>query len=608
MRSKRIAMVLLSALFLFGGCSGAPGGGQGNSGGDKENQDDIGMTIQEALANKDFVGPDNVSAVDKNIFVGIKSNTKVFDAEEQIEYYVMVYTPLEEEMTIQISTVNSFLNTEETSSHLLKTGMEQQTIAGKIKGSGLGINHFNVKIKDSSGEVIMDQSKDIAVMNVADAPSDDTFLWGVQPFVIRSIEYNESLNGAHCFTGLTPEETYDRVFEYVDKTGANLIRDGMVWTSNQPSQVVDNYSLMTRFSEDAKAKGYLIDWHLGGTPDWAVEDRFQNADVKWNKPPRLDAWADYVEKVAELFAGEEHIIFEIINECNWPDFFYGTAAEYTAILDKSVEILKGANAESTVINGGMVMPQANNFVTEESENFRFEEDPVYYAKYAELINAGKMPYVAYHSHANFRTFIEKDAVNMMYYLQDAGIDQTKLFLNESGMFNADGMAQADDVMKKALWTKCNDHQGFVLFNFRDIEGGVLSPPGWGIITQDGQPKASYVAYTNAIEKLSGYTNKHTYANTLYNAYLMENGKNDILVLFKDKSVPELNVTLPDGAGCTAYDMFGNIIEDGYAKLGDYPVYIVFDGKVDAEEIQVPISAIYKKLLSEYDRIDNFPEE
>lgn len=600
---KKIVALLLGSLLLFTGCASA-GGGNTTGGGNKENQDDIGMTIQEAMANKDFVGPDNVSPIDKNIYIGIQSRTKVFDAEEEVGYYVMVLGELEEDLDLTIGLESDFTGKKSENTHALKAGREQQTIAGKISGESLGILRFHVTAKNGAGETVMDQSKDVAVMQTADKPSEDAFYWGVQPFTIRSLEYNEEANGPHCFEGLTPEETYERTFEYIDMTGANLIRDGMVWTSNQPSQSVFNFALMDRLIADAKEKGYVLDWHLGGTPDWAVTERFKGESVKWNKPPTLDAWQSYVDRVASLYAEQEHVIIEIINECNWPDFFYGTAQEYIDILDASYETF--ADTGLTVINGGMVMPQANNYVTEESEKFTFAEDGKYYQKYGELYKSGKLPYVAYHSHANFQTFIEKDSVNMMYYLQDAGIPQEALFLNESGMFNADGALQADDVIKKALWTKCNDHKGFVLFNFRDIEGGVLSPPGWGIITQDGQPKESYPAYTYAIAALSGYRNKHVYANTLYNAYLMDNGTNNILVLFKDKSVPEAEVSLPDGY--KAYDMFGNEIAGKIDKIGNNPVYVVFDGQADPSDIGLTIPQGYKINLSEYGRIDNFPDQ
>ena len=496
---KKIVALLLGSLLLFTGCASA-GGGNTTGGGNKENQDDIGMTIQEAMANKDFVGPDNVSPIDKNIYIGIQSQTKVFDAEEEVGYYVMVLGELEEDLDLTIGLESDFTGKKSENTHALKAGREQQTIAGKISGESLGILRFHVTAKNGAGETVMDQSKDVAV--------------------------------------------------------------------------------------------------------WAVTERFKGESVKWNKPPTLDAWQSYVDRVASLYAEQEHVIIEIINECNWPDFFYGTAQEYIDILDASYETF--ADTGLTVINGGMVMPQANNYVTEESEKFTFAEDGKYYQKYGELYKSGKLPYVAYHSHANFQTFIEKDSVNMMYYLQDAGIPQEALFLNESGMFNADGALQADDVIKKALWTKCNDHKGFVLFNFRDIEGGVLSPPGWGIITQDGQPKESYPAYTYAIAALSGYRNKHVYANTLYNAYLMDNGTNNILVLFKDKSVPEAEVSLPDGY--KAYDMFGNEIAGKIDKIGDNPVYVVFDGQVDPSDIGLTIPQGYKINLSEYGRIDNFPDQ
>lgn len=574
---------------------------------ENKNEEDIGMTIQEAITNKDFIGPDNVSAIKKNIFIGIKSSTKVFSTDEDIIYYIATSSELKEEMQVSITLKSEFFSYTKTQNHTLFVTKKKQSVLGKIKCAAKGIIQFNVCIKDSKANIVLDAAKNIAVMDKAEKISDDNFMWGVQPFAIRSLEYNEGTNGDHCFLGKTPDETYDIVLDYISMTGANVIRDGTVWTSNNPSGGIYNFSLMSKFAKDVTDRGYQLNWHLGGTPDWAVADRFKNDPVKWNKPPTLTAWESYVSKVAELYGDNENIIMEIINECNWPDFFFGTAAEYISILNKSMEVLKNKNPKQTVINGGMVMPQANNFTNEASEKFEFKEDPLYYAEYAKQINSGKMPYVAYHSHQYFKAFVEKDAVNLMYYLKDNGMDYTQSFLNESGMFNADGLKQADDIIKKALWSKCNDTEGFVLFNFRDIEGGILSPPGWGIITRDGQPKESYVAYTNAIQKLSGYTSKKIYANTLYNAYLMEKSDKNTLVLFRESSVPDCKITLPQGVKYTAFDMFGNKITENTETLGKFPIYLEFENAVDANAISLNLPSGYKKFVTDYDRINNFPD-
>lgn len=542
------------------------------------NSNNIQIISKEDAVNKaDFILGDkkNVQAT-----FGLIKNIRIYEPNEDIWVYYYIKN-IDKNATVEITFKNKVFKVNEVKTFTIQKGKETDPILDKFKATKNGIYSLSFKVIDETGSEIFSEQKNIGIMPKAKKVAGEGFYFGVQPFLIRVIEWA----GVTAFDNMDAEQTYNVTWDYIDYIGANLVRDGNVWASMQASEGDVKFTDNDRLVKDCKDRGVILDWHMGGTPAFALATKYQDSTTAWDKPPELSIWLDYLKKVGEHYKSDNKtIIYEIINEPNW-EFFRGTPQEYTTILEESAKLLKNINKENIVIPGGMVMPRGD------------KDDAVYYAKYNELLKSKLIDMVSYHSHADFSGYMN-DAKAFKNFTQTAGIDSSVAFLNESGI-ETDGIAQAEEVLKKALWARGNNQKGFVMFSFRGFDGGgVNASPSWGSISKINEPKELYIAYGNMIGQLDGATTIKPIYNDKYYGFLYEKENKSILVAYKESTMKDIPISIDKKTPYKAYDILGNQITDGSELIiSNSPVYYVFDGKIAESDLVFGIPSFYKNYVN-----------
>ena len=541
--------------------------------------EDYGFTAETIKEEYDFKSSSG------NIYFRIVDELRVYEPDAEIKYLLYADETMDDKVDVEVRFSNTKFKVDEVKNHSIEGKGTAVARAGSFSASLNGVYEIKLTVKNAgSGAIIYTAKKNVGVMPKAEKVADGDFYFGVQTYYQHLLDFRSTM-----FDGKTVDESYDLTWDYVDYIGANLIRDGSTWASQQlTADSSVNFTNNDRIAKDAEERGVTFNWFLGGQPDWAVQDKFADAPIKWNKAPKPELWEAYIEAIAEHYKDSDNIIFEVYNECNWFDFLEAAPEEYLSMLDVVIDKVHAQNPDARITPGGMVTP--NGSYTSDVES------ATYYKHYKELLDAGDIVMVPYHNHWGFQQFTNEVVVFRDNLLEN-GIDKKYAFLNECGLESA-GPEQGYEVLKKALWAYGNNHSGFVMFAFRATPGaGATSLPSWGSITELNEPKELYISYGNFIRQMNGAKLVKAYANYVYNAYLFEKDGKDFLVHFKGDSAPDAAIDFGDNA-YTAYDYLGNELSDKTATasattIGKEPVYIQFDGKVDPDDITLDINFIWQ---------------
>lgn len=172
--------------------------------------------------------------------------------------------------------------------------------------------------------------------------------------------------------------------------GINLVREDSVgWGAMQSEAYGDvNFSVQDYLVSKVNERGMKYNWLLGfNAGKWSAADKYKenyDGSIGWTYPPNEDIWSDFAGKVAEHYAANTDILWEIWNEPNWY-FFAGTPEEYFSLLENTATIIKGKNPSAYVYSGGLA-------VAEKESNLAF------YQKTAELMNKNLLNNFGYHNH------------------------------------------------------------------------------------------------------------------------------------------------------------------------------------------------------------------
>lgn len=534
----------------------------------------VGLTKDIITKKYDFKAKDN------NIYFKILSDLRVYEPGAPIDYVIYVDESETFAYTVEVSFSNKKFGVDDKKTHIIDAGDGAKARKETFIGTKNGIYEFKFSVNNDVGTSVYSGRKNIGIMPKAKKVASSDFYFGVQTYYQHLLDW-----GSTGFDNMSVKESYDLTWDYVDYMGANLVRDGSTWSTQQLTQSsAVNFANNDKIAKDAKDRGVVFNWFLGGQPDWAVDPTFANADKKWNKPPKPELWDAYISEVANHYKDDDNIIFEVVNECNWFDFLEATPERYLQMLDTVVEKVKAVNPDARITPGGMVTPNGSYTEKVESET--------YYKRFGELLKEDKIMMVPYHNHWAFQQFInEMKPVRDKFLAND--IDKKFGFLNESGL-ESSGPEQGYEVLKKALWTYGNNHSGFVMFAFRATPGaGATSLPSWGSITERNEPKELYIAYANFISKMDGAKLVKVYANDIYNAYLYEKDNKHFLVHFRGDSAPDAAIDLGT-ENYTVTDYLGNSeVKETALKLGVKPVYVQFDQKINPDDISLKVNIVWE---------------
>ena len=380
------------------------------------------------------------------------------------------------------------------------------------------------------------------------------FLYGIQPYLMRAKTWTDN----DLVPGKNADETINAILDSAEYLGVNCVREDFVgWGSMQSGEgaplVFDVQDSLVNAVTD---RGMKYNWILGcNAGEWSINKNYKdsfNPDTLWTYAPDEMLWESFVENLAEHYADNTDILWEIWNEPNW-EFFTGTQEEYFTLLENTARIIKEKNPSAYVYSGGLAVAER-------------ESNSPYYKKSAELIKLGLLDNFGYHNH----DFPDKfhDNMSQMYALaKSQGIEKGGIN-SESGIVGTD----AAFIARKALYTRSKGADGFVSFSFRKNPEPESDINDFAFFDEYLQPSEAVLAYSTVIRFLGQARfegNVTDSANCVTDSYSTENGKLTVYYSFGKKSrvkAPE-NIT-------EAYDVFGNSIKVGkYIKVTQNPIYI-----------------------------------
>lgn len=384
----------------------------------------------------------------------------------------------------------------------------------------------------------------------------DSFYYGIQPYITRAYIWGEGFR----LPDYTAAESVDKILDVAQYLGVNLIREDSVgWSAmqNEPYGGV-NFSVQDYLVGKINERGMKYNWLLGfNAGKWSAADKYkENYDesIGWTYPPNEELWADFVKKVAEHYADNTDILWEIWNEPN-RFFFAGTAEEYFLLLENTAEILKAENPSAYVYSGGLAVAEK-------------ETNLPYYQKSAELIDRNLLDNYGYHNHDGLDNYY--DYMNQMLNLtKTAGLDSG--INSESGFWGAD----ASTIAFKALYTRSTGARGFVSFSFRKTVTPENDINDYAFFNEYLQPNEAVISYATVIRFLghAEFVKNISNEKDLVIDEYSENGKRiEVYYSLGDTT----KISAPDG-NYTAYDMYGNPFElKRKMKVSNSPIYIVYN--------------------------------
>ena len=411
---------------------------------------------------------------------------------------------------------------------------------------------FTIKIKQSGEK---EQSFTVGVLPENEQASDD-FYYGIQPYITRAYTWGDGF----CVPGYNAEESVDKILDAAEYLGVNLVREDSVgWGAMQSEPYGDmNYSVQDYLVNQVNGRGMKYNWLLGyNAGEWSTAEKYKknyDESISWTYPPDINLWNDFTNKVADHYADNNDILWEIWNEPNL-HFFAGTAEEYFELLENTAETLKSKNKSVFVYSGGLATAEK-------------ETNSQYFKKSAELISKGLLDTFGYHNHDGLDNYFDY-MFQMSEHTKKAGLTDGG-FNSESGV----GGADASTIACKALYTRSTGANGFVSFAFRKTVTPENDINDFAFFNEYLQPSEPVISYATAIRFLGNaelVKNISNEKDLVIDEYSKNGKKIEVYYSLGEKR----KIASPDGE-YEAYDMYGNPVEIGARiTVSNSPIYIIY---------------------------------
>lgn len=401
------------------------------------------------------------------------------------------------------------------------------------------------------------------------------FYFGVQPYICRAYTWGTD----YAVGGQTSSESETSILNTIEWLGCNLIReDGTVWETMQPTETSDiNFTWMDKLVKAAEEKGIILNWLLQSTPKWAVKEEYlslTDENMYWSVCPEEEKWDAYVTALAERYANNENIFWEIWNEPDW-EFFTGKPEDYLFLLERTAKIFRAVNPDVLLYPGGLT-------VVNDPSDYRYKDSRPYFAGFRKLLDKKLIDTFSIHIHGQFNDGYFFNTLNeMTRQAEEAGLSMEGIYNTEAGLYETNEQSQAEHLMAKILYTRGHDYKMYVQYSFRAFP--VSPEDGWAIFDSYLQPKKAAIAYAVLIGKLGQCRKVCTVSdNRALYADIYSDGEQSVVTVFSD-GISSGTLKLPEGKTFSAYDMYGNPIEvGGSVKASLAPVYLVFDGELTSD--------------------------
>lgn len=411
---------------------------------------------------------------------------------------------------------------------------------------------FTIKIKQFGKD---EHSFTVGVLPENEQASDD-FYYGIQPYITRAYTWGEGFQ----LPNYTAEESVNKILDTAEYLGVNLVREDSVgWGAMQSEPYGNmNYSVQDYLVGKVNDRNMKYNWLLGyNAGEWSTAEKYKknyDESISWTYPPDSELWGDFVNNVADHYADNTDILWEIWNEPNL-HFFAGTSEEYFELLENTAKTLKSKNKSAFVYSGGLATAEKDT-------------NSEYYQKSAELINKGLLDSFGYHNHDGLDNYY--DYMNQMLTLtKSAGLSKGG-FNSESGV----GGADASTIACKALYTRSTGANGFVSFAFRKTVTPENDINDFAFFNEYMQPTEAVITYATVIRFLGDadfVKNISNEKDIVIDEYTKNGNKIEVYYSLGEKT----KITAPEG-NYKAYDMYGNEIQIGRKlTVSNSPIYIIY---------------------------------
>ncbi|MDD4774763.1 MAG: hypothetical protein PHZ09_14370 [Eubacteriales bacterium] len=353
----------------------------------------------------------------------------------------------------------------------------------------------------------------------------DAFYFGVQPYVMRAYTWG----GGYNVDGQTMEQSETSILNTVEWLGCNIIREDGVWAAMQSAENAEmNFGWMDRIIQKTQERGIVLNWLLGTAPEWAIKEEYRHLtdpSMVWSVCPVEDKWDAYVTALADRYADNGNILWEIWNEPDW-EFFTGMPEDYLDLLERTARIFRSRNPGVLLYPGGLT-------VANDPNDYRYKDSRPYFAGFKRLLDEGLIDTYSIHIHGLFDDYYFFDTLNeMTKQIEAAGLDMSGIYNTEAGLYETDQDLHARHLMAKILYTRGHDYKMYVQYSFRAFPAD--GEDGWAMFDTYLQPKRAAIAYAALIGKLGQSEKTGTISDdrSLY-ADIYYDGSQSVVTVFND---------------------------------------------------------------------------
>ena len=566
-------IALLFAAGLFASCS--RGGGdtptsQSGSDGNSDRNTDMTQTVAVDAELKD--GKYKNVIYNKNgirITFGAVGGQNLFEPDSEIGFFAQITGESLDNTDAKVTFTSTYLRVNrELPFRLEQSNGKTHTYSGAFSAELNGVYTLTLVLE---GDIRLSFRVGVVPKNKT---ASDSFYFGVQPYISRAYTWGSG----HSVGGQGVDESERSIFNTVEWLGCNVIReDGTVWETMQPTEESElNFTWMDRLVKAAGSRGIKLNWLLQSTPKWAAKQEYlsmTDENMYWSVCPVEEKWDKYARALAERYAKEDGILWEIWNEPDW-EFFTGKPEDYLSLLERTAKIFREVNPSVYLYPGGLT-------VVNEPSDYRYKDSRPYFAGFRRLLDGKLINNYSVHIHGTFgEKYFYGTLEEMTRQAKEAGLSTEGIYNTEAGVFETNEQTQAEHLMSKILYTRGHGFGMYVQYSFR----AVPSQPedGWAIFDSYLQPKKAAIAYAVLIGKLGQCEKTGTVSDerTLY-ADIYGDGKQSVVTVFGEGGT----LTLPEGVACSAYDMYGNPTEiiNNTVKASLAPIYLMYEGNVIPEQ-------------------------
>lgn len=522
---------------------------------------------------------------------GVKGKTNFFEPNKNFTYYFKIKGGKSlngKLVTNTISSKTSGVNISKTDSNWNNKQISisdnlEHLYTGTFNVSKNGVYTIKIKIDNIT------LGFDVGITPRNQTAIKSNFYYGVSPYLDRALTWS----GDYRVQDQNKYKSVISIMETASYMGINLIREGRGWSSIQSDINSNSYdsSLEDKFLNIANKYGFTFLWTLGN----------KRSDVLYYKNEYLNKYKEFVNYIANKYAKNPNIIWEIWNEPDFKEFwglggtdangspkyntYYGTKDQYLDFLKTAATTLKSVNPKAKVSAGGLAVYYPTSSSSVESQRAWHGED--IFKDYVKLLNDGVIDTYALHNHKLWDVNNFLATVNGFNdFAKNADLTRAGVYITESGV--GEGNTQAYGLASKILWYRARGYKMFMQFSMLDY-----NTDSWNkaIFSRYLEPRDAAITYATVIRMIgqANYTqniaNDSSSGSIFADIYYQPSNNTSIIPVFSAYNGGK-KLQIPSGA--VVYDMYGNVksISGNTIQASIEPIYVVVNGKADKSQFTV----------------------